>query len=169
MKHILLILVLVFFGCKKHCPTSEECKKYGQCISAENDRCVTGCEKLCKDEGRCTPFHHGERVECVAKTRSGCLDTDRCYFKGLCSPVGGRCFAASDDDCKESLGCKWEGECTMKNYLCVPANQRACETSMGCSMFGKCFLSFKGTKCITAEEINIEFMQILGLISEEGD
>ena len=169
MKYVLLFALLLF-GCNKECKDTEACRQYGQCINAEEEgRCVTGCEQLCREEGRCTPYRHSDRVECVAKTRSACQDTKMCYFDGMCSPVGGGCLAATNEDCKESMNCRWSGNCTVVDNQCIPAMESDCYHSMGCAMFGKCFLSFAGAQCITSKEVNEQVMKILGIGNEEKD
>lgn len=158
-----IILALFVLGCDKDCKNTEACKVYGQCINAEEPgRCVTGCERMCAEEGRCTPYRHGDRVECVAKTRSECKNTKKCYLSGECSPVGGKCLANSHDDCKDSMGCRWQGNCSMMNNICQPIKAEDCKESMGCAMFSNCFMSLKGRGCITAKDRNEEIMTLLG-------
>jgi hypothetical protein len=171
MKSLAILAALLVFGCDSDCKDTEACKVYGQCINAEEPgRCITGCERMCLDEGRCTPHHHGDRVECVAKTRSACKDTRGCHFDGKCSPVGGKCLPDSNDDCKESVHCRWQGNCSEVKNVCQPVKKSDCELSMGCAMFGNCFMSFMGNGCIKAEARNIEIMMILGLVpNEEGN
>jgi len=169
MKYLLL-LTLLLFGCSTDCKDTEACRLYGACINAEEEgRCVTGCEKMCMEEGRCTPYRHGNRVECVAKTRSACKDTRICYFDGRCSPVGGKCLAATNEECKKSMNCRWEGNCTVVENECRLIKDTDCAQSMGCAMLGKCHVSMFGSGCLTDKEINAEIMKILGIGNEEVD
>jgi len=143
-KVLLLVLLLLLFGCDKSCKDTNACKNYGQCITVDDNICVTGCEDLCERLGRCVPHHHGNRVECVTESVTECKNSKICLFSGKCNSRNGKCFAISDDDCKKSINCEWEGNCVENNGECVPGSESNCSKSKYCALFGKCMKSSDG-------------------------
>jgi hypothetical protein len=135
----LILLTTFIVSCsKKHCPTSEGCETYGMCINDGPHRCVTGCEKLCKIEGLCTPDYSEGQLNCIAKFND-CEETEACIKYGRCSAVNGYCIPTSNEQCQESMECGEVGRCKVKSNECMPTSDTDCVRSWACIAKGKCF------------------------------
>lgn len=141
---IVLILFVTQFmsGCdsKINCPTSEQCKRYGTCINDGPNRCITGCEKLCKAEGLCSPDRSDGTLNCVAKF-DDCLEAKVCRKYGRCSAVNGYCIPTSDEQCQASMECGISGNCKVINNECMPTSDMDCVWSWGCKFDNRCFFN----------------------------
>ena len=136
----LIILLFLICSCdsKRHCPTSESCKTYGACVNAGPNRCVTGCEKLCKSDGLCTPDRSSGALSCVAKFND-CEESKVCVDFGRCSARNGYCIPTRDEQCQKSTECGTVGRCKVKNNECMPTSDIDCARSWHCIFENKCF------------------------------
>ena len=140
---ILCLILSMFFGTgcenkERECIDSPECKKYGACLNDGPNRCVTGCEPLCKTEGLCTP-DHSQGLECLAKFND-CREASICREFGRCSAVNGYCIPISDEQCRQSAECGIVGRCKAVNNECMPTSDMDCIRSWGCIFDKKCYL-----------------------------
>jgi len=151
----LIILLFLICSCasQRECPTSEDCKKYGACINEGPNRCVTGCEKLCKSEGLCTPDYSDGTLNCVAK-HNDCVETGICRQYGRCSAVNGYCIPTSDEQCQKSIECGTKGRCKIVNNECMPTSDIDCSRSWDCTFHGKCYFK-KGRRSYCAYPGNL--------------